>query len=167
MIESAPPNFLAALGLDGKLFLAQLINFSVILFVMWKWVYTPLLNTLDERTKKIARGLADAEEARSLKQTAETDKQQAVSAARKEAKSIIEDARVVVMRERETMLATAKEEVGQIIAQGKEQILADKNAAIRAAKAELGDVVIAAVEKIAREKIDPHKDAKLLQELLQ
>ena len=167
MTESGSPNFLAALGLDTRLFLAQLLNFSIILFVMWKFVYKRLLTALDERTKKISKGLADADEARALKLNTEAEKQQMLHVARKEAQGIIDDARAVAITAHDAIMKTTKLEVEKVVAQGREEILADKNVALRSAKAELGDIVVAAVEKIAREKIDPQKDAKLLQELLQ
>ena len=50
---------LSSLGIDLRLFLAQLINFSILLFVLFKFAYKPILNMMDERTEKIEKGAAE------------------------------------------------------------------------------------------------------------
>ena len=45
-------------GIEWKLIIAQIINFGVLVFILWKLVYRPLLKVLDERTKQAK----DAEE---------------------------------------------------------------------------------------------------------
>ena len=54
---------LANLGIDWKLLLAQVVNFVVVLLVLRRFAYQPMLRLLDERTHKIEKGLADAESA--------------------------------------------------------------------------------------------------------
>ena len=50
--EAAKESVLGALGVNWKLFIAQLLNFSVVLFIMWKWVYTPLLKAIDPSAER-------------------------------------------------------------------------------------------------------------------
>jgi hypothetical protein len=54
---------IGTLGLNRDLFFAQLFNFAVVFFVMWRWVYKPLVKAMDERSATIAKGLSDAEAA--------------------------------------------------------------------------------------------------------
>ena len=160
------PSFLSTLGLNLKEYIAQLINFGVILLVMWKCVFPPLMRGLDERTKKIAKCLRDAEDAQTLKRTAEDERGRMIAEARKETKNIVDAARAQVVTERETMLKTAKQEVEKLVVAGKEQLRTEKESMMREAKSDLTELVITAVEKITKEKLDAHKDAKLLQEIL-
>jgi F-type H+-transporting ATPase subunit b len=51
------------LGIDWKLFLSQMVNFFILLAVLWAFVYKPLLKVIKERNKKIKEGLDKAEEA--------------------------------------------------------------------------------------------------------
>ena len=53
---------LGNLGLDPGLFIAQLVNFLVVLLVLWRFAYRPLLKLLSERTEKIEGGLKMAKE---------------------------------------------------------------------------------------------------------
>lgn len=55
--------FLEQFGVNGKLFLSQLINFAVILTILNFFVYKPLIKIIKERNKKIKEGLDKAEEA--------------------------------------------------------------------------------------------------------
>src|SRR3989338_4615733 len=52
---------LGTLGINWKLFLAQLFNFGIVLFVFWKWVVKPLGATLTKRQERIEAGLNNAD----------------------------------------------------------------------------------------------------------
>jgi F-type H+-transporting ATPase subunit b len=69
------PSLVGQFGIDGKLILAQTVNFIVVAFLLWRFAYKPVMATLDERQSKIADGLQFAEEAKT--QLAETEKRQA------------------------------------------------------------------------------------------
>src|SRR3954467_12266796 len=58
---TASGGVLGTLGVDWKLFLAQLINFGIVLFIFWKWVVKPLGTTLTKRQERIEAGLKNAE----------------------------------------------------------------------------------------------------------
>jgi len=51
------------LGINWKLLLSQIFNFSILLFALWRFAYKPLLAILKKRREKIEEGLAKAEEA--------------------------------------------------------------------------------------------------------
>jgi len=54
---------LQALGLDIRILSAQLINFAVLLFVLWRFGYKPILKFLDDRKDQIEKGVDDAKKA--------------------------------------------------------------------------------------------------------
>ena len=62
-------------GVEPKLIIAQIINFILVAFLLWKFAFKPVMATLDERQRKIAEGLQFAEESKS--QLEETEKRQA------------------------------------------------------------------------------------------
>ena len=55
---------LDSFGFDPVFFTAQIINFLILAFVFKKFLYKPVLKILSERSRKIAKGLADAENAK-------------------------------------------------------------------------------------------------------
>src|ERR1700675_1385759 len=118
---------LASLGIEGKLFIAQLVNFGIVLFVLWKLAYKPLLKIMDERATKIAQGLKDADTAAQSRTLAEADRAVIVAEARKSAKEIMDAAAVLAEKERAEATARTKAEVQKVVDQGREQIIAEKN----------------------------------------
>ena len=78
------------LGIDYKLLIAQIINFLVLLFVLWKFAYGPILAILEKRQKKIEKGLADAEAAEKRLEESEKKQKEVLRKARTEAKEIVE-----------------------------------------------------------------------------
>ena len=65
-----------ALGIDNyQVLIAQFLNFAVLLFILYKFAYGPMMKMLDERTAKIDKGIKDAEKAKeNLKEVAEKEK---------------------------------------------------------------------------------------------
>ena len=52
---------MSELGIDWKMLIAQLISFSIVFFVLWRYAYKPIFVMLQVRREKIAEGLANAE----------------------------------------------------------------------------------------------------------
>lgn len=154
------------LGLDAKLFIAQLVNFGVVVFVVWRWIYTPLLKILDERAKKIEQGLKDAEIAAAAKGKAEEEMSVIVAEARRRAKEIIDEAVVMAEKDRQETTRKAKTEVEKIVGQGREQLRQEKEKMVGEIKSEMADLLAAATERVIKEKLDPKKDAQLIREAL-
>ncbi len=152
----------ASLGLDLKLFIAQLINFGVILFIVWKWVYTPLVKAMDARAQKIEQGLKDAETGARLKETAEEEKQKLIVEARKQAKEIIEQAEADAKARQEQMIGKAKDEVQRVVTEGKQRLRDEQDVMINEAKERVAELVVVATERVLREKVDAKKDSGLV-----
>ncbi|MBU1915556.1 F0F1 ATP synthase subunit B [Patescibacteria group bacterium] len=157
----------ATLGLNYKLFLAQLINFGVVLFVIWRWVYKPLVKILDERSKKIEQGLKDADASKLMRETAEEEKTKMVTAARLKAKEIIETAETETKKRREQIIAEAKSEVEQVVTEGKQRLRDEQTAMIDEARQKVAEVVVAATERVLQEKMNDKKDAELIKSALE
>ncbi|OIO52788.1 ATP synthase F0 subunit B [Candidatus Uhrbacteria bacterium CG_4_10_14_0_8_um_filter_58_22] len=153
----------ATLGLNWKLFLAQLVNFGLVLLVVWRFVYRPLMKVMDERSGKIERGLKDAEESKALRELADIEKQKLIVEARRQAKEIMETTEADAKSRQEEVAVKTRTEVERIVTDGKRRLRDEQEAMLKEAKAEISGLVIAATEKILREKIDPKRDLKLIE----
>jgi F-type H+-transporting ATPase subunit b len=157
---------LTKLGIDYKLLIAQIINFLVLLFVLWKFAYKPVLAMLEKRTKKIEKGLADAEEAGKKLEESEEKQKEILKVARAEAKKIVEKAREQAEKSKSEIAAEAKGHAEKIIADAKAEIEREKQKTIAEIKSEIGGLVVAATEKVVGEKMDSEKDKRLIEETL-
>jgi F-type H+-transporting ATPase subunit b len=84
---------LEAFGINGKLLLAQLINFGVLFVALTYLLYKPTMKLLDERARKVAQGVEDAERAAEKLAQADTEATTVVNAAETEAEGIVASAR--------------------------------------------------------------------------
>ena len=154
------------LGINGKLLLAQIINFLVLLFVLYKFAYGPVLKLLDKRTKKIEKGLKDAEDAHK-KLIEITEKERAVLVkARKQAQEIIAKAEEVAVKNKEEIIVTAKAQSEKILADSAKKIETEKVLMFQEVKKQVSELVIAATGKIIDEKIDASKDKELIEKAI-
>lgn len=157
---------LAKLGVDWKLLLAQAVNFAVLLWVLRRFAYRPMLDFLEQRTTRIEQGLKDAEAAQVKLREMETKEQAVLTEARAEAKNIIAVAEgSAKKRDAEHMMAT-EERVKRLLAEAQTKIQEEKDKVMSEAKAEIGELVLLSVEKILREKLDATKDKELLEKMI-
>lgn len=162
-MEEAKQSVLGALGIDWKLLLAQLVNFGVVLFVMWKWVYTPLLKAIDARTAKIDKGLKDAESASAAKSGAEKASSDAIVAARREAQRILEETQRMAEAERAQLKARTQEEMKAIVQQGKDALAAEKDKMLREARSSMAELAVMAAGKALGEAMSDAQRKALLE----
>ncbi|MFA6285350.1 MAG: F0F1 ATP synthase subunit B [Parcubacteria group bacterium] len=154
------------LGIDWKLLIAQIVNFLVLLFVLWKFAYGPVLAMLEKRQKKIEKGLADADEAHKKLEESEEKQKEILKKARTEAKDIVEKAREQAEKSKSEIALEAKLQSEKIIAGAKSEIEQEKQKTISEIKSEIGSLVVAATEKIVGEKMDGKKDRELIEKSL-
>ncbi|PID52789.1 MAG: ATP synthase F0 subunit B [Candidatus Moraniibacteriota bacterium] len=157
---------ISSLGIDMKLFGAQLINFAILLFVLYKFAYKPVLKMLDDRTEKIEKGLKDAEaSSKKLEEMTEREKEILVEA-KKQAKEIIEKAEEQARINRDEIVAHAKEESDRIIENAQNIAQEQKQKMIGEVKLEVADLVAVALEKVVDEKMNAEKDVAIINEVL-
>lgn len=153
-------------GLDLKLFIAQVINFLVVLIVLWRWAYRPLVRKMNERTARIEQGLKDAAAAARDREAAQRLKTEANIQAKKEAAQILEEARQRAEAERQKIVTETREKAENIVEQARKQIYQEKEKMIRQARAEVGELVIAATKRVLGEVVTPEIDKKLVEDVL-
>ncbi len=85
-------NFLADFGVKPILLLAQTVNFLLLLFILKRFLYKPLLRVLETRREKIAASLKTAEEIEQRLQQVSLEREMSLKKAAKEAEEIVKDA---------------------------------------------------------------------------
>lgn len=155
---------IAALGVNGTLFVAQLINFSLVFLVLWRWVFRPIAAHLAERSAKIEQSLQDAADIREQKDSVAAWKAEQLQAAKREAAEIVFKAKQEADALRQEILVKAKEEQGMLIASGQRLLEREQEAVMAEAEKRLAELVVLATEKVLREKLTDEQDKKLISE---
>jgi len=110
------------LGIEPKLLIAQIINFLIIVIVLSKLLYKPILNMLAKRKKEIEDGLKLTEKMREEEEKFKEKKQKMLETTRGEAAAILEEARKQAKEEEKDIIASAHKEAGAIIVKGKAEV---------------------------------------------
>ncbi len=157
---------LATLGVNWKLFIAQLVNFGIILAVLWKFVFIPVAKQLTERTEKIEKSLSDADRITKEKDEFTKWREAEISKTKAQAATIVAAAESEANKAKQQIAEQTKQEQDKIIRQAKDLIESEKQKAVRDIKSEVAEMVTAATEKILRQKLDNKTDKELIKESL-
>lgn len=163
---TSQPSVLELFGLNGKLFFAQLVNFAIIIFVVAKWVYKPLLKAIDARDEKIQKGLKDADEAKNDRHKAGKEVQAMQRASQAEARAFFEATRAEAMTERGRLMKETQAELERQLEQARARLKEEKEAMSAALKKEAVQLIVAATEKVAMKTLDEKGQRELIQQAL-
>lgn len=153
-------------GLDLKMLVAQLVNFAILAFLLYRFAYKPMLKMLSERTKKIEEGINNADQAeKRLKEISEKEKD-VIKEAKREAAKIIEAAKIEADEAHKHMIEKAREEIGAVINKEKEGMRLEKSQVLREIKSEVADLVMMSVEKVLGERNSIATDRRDIERLI-
>ena len=165
--NSKPMEILANLGVDGRILLAQIVNFFILLWVLNRFVYRPLLAFLEKRTATIEQGLEDAKQARQQLDTASEEVKKIHAEAQQEAKALIVQAETVAKQQRELAVIETKTKIDQMLALGEKQLTEERTKMLAEVKGELAQLVVVATEKVLQKNIDGTENERLAVSALQ
>lgn len=153
-----------ALGINLGYLILQILMFLIVFFTLKKWVYGPMLNMLDNRRKKIAQGLEDAQVAADARSNAEKEAEKILSEARSQASDIVraaseqaETAGKEVRAHMEAEAAKARENAMAEIEQERNRILAEMRSQVAA-------LAIASTQKLIGDSLDEKRQRALVDE---
>lgn len=155
---------LQTLGIDWPKLIAQLINFGIVLFVLWRWAYKPVLRMLELRRDKVAESMANAEKIRQELAEARTRAQAILDEASGQGNKLIDEARVSAARivEQETQKAVhAANEILTRARQAGEAELARLRAELRR---EIGRLVVTTTMQVTGKVLTPEDQMRLVEE---
>ena len=151
-------------GVDWPHLLAQIVSFSIMCAVLYRWAYKPVLKMLEDRRKVIALGQANAEQIRAELARTESMRQEVIAKANADATRIIEEAHAAAARvqDRETQKAIAGAE--QILAKSKEAASRDYERMLAELKREVGRLVAQTTASVTRKILNPEDQRRLAEE---
>lgn len=157
---------MGSLGLDGGVFLAQIVNFFLLLALLTLVLYRPVGKMLRERSRRIAKGLADAAAAEERAAQAEADYQHRLEEARREAQAIVAHAREAAEKERQAILARAQAEAEQVRTRAEEEIERERREALASLQGQVADLAIEAAGRVLEQAVDGPAQRRLVSDFL-
>lgn len=136
----------------------MVIIFGIVLFILKKFAWKPILNALKEREESIATALNSAEEAKKEVEGLKADNDRIIAEARKEKNQILNEAKEI----KNKIIAEAKEKAAQETAKGienaKRQIQAEKDAAIGEIKRQVAELSVSIAEKVIKKELSNKRE---------
>ena len=158
--------FFDAFGDDVLKLAFQVANFLLLLWLLNRFLFKPLIGRLDERKEKITKGLEDAEAAARDRELARAEREAAVSEARREAQAMIARANKIAEDSRTEILAKARAEAEKVTTRAREEINAEKEKAMAELRATVADLALDAAGKLVRAEMSGATQRRLVDDFL-
>lgn len=144
-----------------------LITFLVLLFILRKFAWNPILGAVSERENGIKKALASADKARQEMENLQADNQKILKEARAEREAMLKEARELKNKMIDDAKVEAKDQANKLVAQAQAAIETEKKVAIADLKAQVADLSISIAEKVLGEELsNKGKQEKLVESML-
>ena len=141
-------------GVDGPHLLVQLVNFSILAFVLYRFAVKPALGQMEERNRLIEKGLADAQAATQRLAEAQQASEAKLNAAADEAAKILAEARNSAKAAVEAAKSEASAAQAEVVAKAKAAIEADRVKMMNEVRGEVSRLVVETAAKVLEQNLD-------------
>lgn len=149
------------------LFIWQTVIVVVLIFLLRKFAWKPILTTINDREEGIRSAMKAAEDARQEMQNLQSDNERILKEARAEREALLKEARELRQKMIDEAKGEAKAQAEQLIAQAKDAIESEKQVAITSLKNEVADLSLQIAETLTKEQLSSDKkQTELVQKLL-
>jgi len=149
------------------LFFWQTVIFVCLIFLLKKYAWKPILDSVNEREEGIKNALLSAEKAKEEMASLQSDNEQTLKKARLERDGLLKEAREIKQKLIDDAKNEASIEAKKILIQAQETIKSEKNAAIVDLKNQVASLSVEIAEKVLKEKLSNNKSQmELVKELV-
>jgi F-type H+-transporting ATPase subunit b len=145
--------------------LAQMVIFAVVIWVAMKFLWPEITGSIQERTRRIAEGLAAAEQGRKDLVDAEARAEELVNAARERALAMEHQAQARANQIVEAAKQTAQSEAARLLESARAQVALDTQKAREELRGQVASLAVSGAAQIIEREIDPRTHAQLLDKL--
>ena len=141
-------------------------SFLLLIFLVKKYAWGNISSVLDARAEKIANDIDGAEIARKKAEELASKREAELAGSRKEAKTIIENAKETAEKSKADILAEAKLEAGRLKDKANQEIAQNKAEALQSVKGEVADLTISLAGKIITQNLDSQAHKELIDQYI-
>jgi len=154
-------------GINGWMLFFQVVHFLIMLWLLNKLLYKPIMNAFASRKERIANSLAEAEQvaARAAEERQALEAQ--IAAERREAQGRLQQAVATSEEAAKKRLAEANAEADALLAKAREEAAATRQSALAGVQADITDLALAAAAKVVGASVDEKRHRELIANFLQ
>ncbi len=158
---------LETLGIHFPSLLIYLVNFLLVLGLLFLFAYKPILRLMDQRADRIRESLAASERAREEAASSQEAIESQLVEARREAQRIVEQAREAAERYRAEEMERARNEAESFVERARSEIQRERDVVVEEVRASFGDLAITAAERVVRRSLDRQAHEDLIAQVLE
>lgn len=154
------------LSVDGGLAFWTTLTFLILLFILGKFAWKPILTALKQREEAIKESLAQAELAKEEAKKILAENQAGLAKAEEESKKIIEQSRAYAENLKQQIINESKAQAQKLIEDASAEIERKKLAAFDELKNQVAQIAVDAASKILKENLDAEKNKQLVEKYI-
>ena len=152
--------------LDPGLFIWTIITFLILLFVLAKFAWKPLLAALESRESTIRSSLDDAEKAKQELERINVESEEIIAKAQSNAQGIRSEAKAAAEKIKADLIASTDDDVKKIRDEANKQIQIEKDKAINDIREEVVTLTMSVAEKVIKKNLSKAENQGLIEESL-
>ena len=149
------------LSVNGTL-IAEAVAFLLMVGVLWRWVYPPVMRIAEKREQAIEAGLQHAQEAEKRLADVRVEVEKLLDEARVQAREITDRAHREAAAEADDLRSKARREAKILSDQARVDIIAEQDRALRELRTQVGALVVAAAARVLGDAMDAQSQHKLI-----
>ena len=144
-----------------------MVNFLLLLGILYLFAYKPILKVMDQRSERIRESLEAADRAREEAARSQQDTTAQLNEARREGQRLLDQAREMAERYRNEERDRARQEAESFIARAREDIQRERDAAVQEVRGHFAELAIAAAERVIERSLDRDAHSELIARVLE
>ena len=141
-------------------------SFLLLIFLVKKYAWGNITSVLDERAEKISSDIDGAEEARKKAEELASKREAELAGSRKEAASIVENAKETAEKNKSQILSEATQEAVRLKEKAQQEIAHNKEEALNSIKGEVADLTVNLASKLLSQQLDTEGQRQLIDRYL-
>lgn len=152
--------------IDPSTLIWSIINFVVLLAILYKFLYNPILNVLDKRKEEVANNLAHAENSRKEAEDMFADYKKQLADASAKAQGIITKANKAAEQSKNELISEAREEAASMTKKAQEDIQREKEQAMKEVRDEIAGLAVLAAGKVLEKSLTQEDHEKMINDFV-
>jgi F-type H+-transporting ATPase subunit b len=157
---------LESLGINFVSVIWHLVNFLLLLFILQRFLYKPILGMLDERSNRIRESLAQAERVREQTAQLEQESRTILDEARREGQQLLTQARGNADRIVSEATQRAQQEADRIVERTRQELQRERDQAFQELREQIADLAVTAAGRVINRSLDDATHRELVREFL-
>jgi F-type H+-transporting ATPase subunit b len=157
---------MSGLGINVWFLATQIVNFLILLLILYFFAYKPVMKMLDERSRKIRESMDEVQKVKEQAAQTEEEFKKKIDAASKEGQEVIARAMRTGEEARQRAQLEAKQEAQGLVEKARVEIQRERDETISELRQEFADLTVVAAEKVIGQSLDKNAHRQIIDQVL-